>query len=449
MATATLDQSTTFLTVEERQQEAARRTGRHVADIGKQTFRFSDLTQRGLLGDIDGGLGTLHYSLGLEDDMGLILEMVQLYRVRVKPLGLYLLPDEYRTPLRRPIDRASERLHELSVEVTLVRRMAGRGLYWIPFAALEEIDACVRDQAAEQQRAIDRIEQDWPIIAEHMLAVCQEIAARAQDNRVAYNTRLRAAGLTPPEITNAFVPALTAKLFSKVEAAKSRLRDTCSVRFVPRIIQLESEVMAEVRQVQEQRLVQATLQQQIAHVEAETAAQRRVTLAAEYRERETFRAEQTLLDLRVQAEASRLAKDTEAQDQVRQRKVEEALRNVEESVNPLVEVLYQTLSTLAGDLAEVQTSIQRNGYLRGNTAERARKIGPWLQTMLSWTRGEDIPSLARLDELVEQLGSLLEPCEGKRDSGPVELVLSDMLAICQEELRLVDVDLRGTGVRLG
>jgi hypothetical protein len=155
--------------------------------------------------------------------------------------------------------------------------------------------------------------------------------------------------------------------------------------------------------------------------EQERAKQHAVQAKAQAQQRlldiETREADQ-LSHLRLQEERIKLAAMREAE-------LEHARQQIQNTVSPFAEVISQFRARIASDVAEIATSVKKNGHVRGKVAERARGLLD-LYRLLGAAAGDDELETSLL-ELRHQLAQ--RPADekaGRYDTDAVLTALNDV-----------------------
>jgi len=99
-------------------------------------------------------------------------------------------------------------------------------------------------------------------------------------------------------------------------------------------------------------------------------------------------------------------------------------------MSPLEEGAKQLHTAVYEAAAAMRDSLQKHNYLHGASAKRARELARWFRLM-NWQSDQ------QLDGLIAELEGLASrpTAKRKRDPGPIDQVLGDIIGICYADAR--------------
>ncbi|MCC7368801.1 MAG: hypothetical protein IT306_10285 [Chloroflexi bacterium] len=394
-----------------RAERAAGRLGVQVADVERLPFDLSALEDEGAFINVDArGFGLLDRRL---DWHALGVSLPRGSGLAFRPPRCGLLPDRYRLPLLRPAARAHAALHRYSYRFTLTETLFETPSYrWVPWAAFEafERDFRTAQQALDAAKAsvLDRYDAVREEVVETILQLARDSARR-----------LEATGHLVPE---GFQDVITKGVLAAVPAPDD-LQDRLTLRYRVGVVLLGSEMLAEQRRAREER-------RQLEAVEAAAQLEQRRQRAREKLVQEELWAEEERIRRRLQAEAEDRRKEAEVKERLRHLKLEAARERLQESLSPLEEGARQLHAAVYESATAIRASLQKHRALHGASAKKARELARWFRLM-NWQSDQ------QLELLLGELEDLASRPTGprKRDPGPIDQVLGDIVALCYADAR--------------
>jgi len=99
-------------------------------------------------------------------------------------------------------------------------------------------------------------------------------------------------------------------------------------------------------------------------------------------------------------------------------------------VSPLEEGARQLHAAVYEAAAAIRASLQKHGRLHGASAKKARELARWFRLM-QWQSDDGLEALlAELEQLASRPAG-----KRKRDPGPIDQVLGDIVELCYADAR--------------
>ena len=205
--------------------------------------------------------------------------------------------------------------------------------------------------------------------------------------------------------------------------APDDLRDRLILRYRVGVVLLGSEMLAEQRRAREER---RKLDDVEAAAQLELSRQRaRARLV-----QEELWAEEERIRGRLRAEEEERRKEAEVKERLRHLKLEAARERLQEALSPLEEGARQLHAAVYESAIAIRASLQKHRALPGASAKKARELARWFRLM-NWQSDRQLEAL--LGELEDLVGR--PTGKGKRDPGPLDQVLGDIVALCYADAR--------------
>lgn len=314
-----------------------------------------------------------------------------------------LIPHEYLGRLRslEVRFRASLDRHSFILE-------GFRPYRWVPFTAYED-----------WKEEWDKLQAEWVEIKQEILDNYDDLRLRLRHDFVqiaaeAYEAiQARNGEMTEP--WNLFVRRI-ARLALAQFPAREQIECDLWVDYKPALVLGAEEIEADLlvrdrlREVREQEAAEAHLEQQ--------------QIQAEQRELwEQQQEQRKLREMRLEAEEKQLRTMHEVE-------MEHARKRLAETVSPWDELFQQLRAQMYNDTVGVLTSIQKNGYLTGRVAQKARNM---VKTFRMLNAHDDVELERRLDELKVALAARApDDADSKLDVGCISNALNAVKIITAE-----------------
>ena len=398
---------------EARTERAASRAGVDATEIEKLPFDLSALEDEGVFVNVDAsGFGLLDrrlewHALGVSLPRGTNLAF--------RPPRCGLLPDRYRLPLLRPASRAHAALHKYSYRFTLTETLFETPAYrWVPWSAFEAFECDFQTAQAALESARTTILDQYEAIREE---VFETILRLADDSA----RRLIATGHVVPEGYRDVI----AKGIDAAVPTPDDLRDKLTLRYRVGVVLLGSEMLAEQRRAREER-------SRFEAIEATARVERQQQQARARLVQEELWAEEERIRRRLQAEEDERRREAEVKERLRSLKLEAAKERLQEALSPIEEGAQQLHAAVFEAASAIRASLRKHGTLPGGSVRRARDLTRWFRLM-NWQSDQ------QLEALLAELESLASRPAGKRkrDSGPIDQVLSEIVEICYADARAI------------
>src|SRR3954469_21785474 len=397
--------------VEARTERAASRAGVDATEIQKLPFDLSALEDEGVFVNVDaGGFGLLDrrlewHALGVSLPRGTNLAF--------RPPRCGLLPDRYRLPLLRPAARAHAALHKYSYRFTLTETLFETPAYrWVPWSAFEvferDFQAAQESLEAARTSVLDQYEAIREEVFETLLRLADDSARR-----------LIATGHLVPEGYRDVI----ARGIDAAVPTPDDLRDKLTLRYRVGVVLLGSEMLAEQRHAREER-------GRIDALEATARIEHQQQQARARLVQEELWADEERIRRRLQSEEEERRREAEVKDRLRNLKLEAAKERLQEALSPIEEGAQQLHAAVFEAATAIRASLRKHGTLPGGSVRRARELSRWFRLM-NWQSDQ------QLEALLAELESLASRPAGKRkrDTGPIDQVLSEIVEICYADAR--------------
>ncbi len=398
--------------IEFRAERAAQHVGMLATEVERLPFDLSALESEGLFVNVDArNFGLLDRRL---DWRALGVTLPRRGDLAFRPPRCGLVPDRYRLPLLRPASRAHAALQRFSYHFRLVETVFETPSYrWVPWRAWPAFERDFDVAQAHLRTALDTYETDYAAIRETVLDAFRQLAADSA-------RRLEATGQpVPPGFQEGVVHEVLATL-----PTPELLHEKLLLRYRVGVMHLGSEMLAEQhRAAEERRRLEAT--------EAERRLAERQQAAHEHAIQESLWAEQERIHRQLRADEEDRQRETAVKERLRQLKLEAARERLEEALSPLEEGARQLRSSVYEAASAIRASLQKHDALRGSSAKKARELSRWFKVM-NWTGDEQLDTLVH--EL-EQLASIPTSKKRKRNPGPIDQVLGDIIAMTYADAR--------------
>lgn len=396
---------------EARAERAAGRAGLEAAQVERLPFDLSVLSEEGIFVNVDArGFGLLDRRL---DWQALGISLPRGADLAFRPPRCGLLPDRYRLPLLRPAARAHAALHRYSYRFQLTETLLETPSYrWVPWRAFEAFER----EFNAAQAALDQARQ--PVLEQHD-AIREEVVAGFVELATDSARRLEATGHAIPEGFADAVVRQTLAAFPSQEALTERL----ALRYRVGVVMLGSEMLAEQRRAREER-------RKLERADAGLRLERERQAARTRLVQEELWVEEERLRRRLRDEEEERRREAAVKERLNNLKLEAAKERLQEAMSPLEEGAKQLHAAVYEAAAAIRTSLQKHGHLHGASARKARDLARWFKLM-SWQSDDDLEALLR-----ELEGLASRPTgKRKRDPGPIDHVLGDIVALCYADAR--------------
>ena len=397
--------------VEARAERAAGRTGVETAEIERLPFDLSALEDEGVFVNVDAsGFGLLDrrlewHALGISLPRGSDLAF--------RPPRCGLLPDRFRLPLLRPAARAHAALHKYSYRFTLTETLFETPAYrWVPWSAFDVFERDFRQAQAALEAARTTVLDQYEAIREE---VVETILRLADDSA----RRLIATGHLVPEGYRDVV----ARDIDAAVPSPDDLRDKLTLRYRVGVVLLGSEMLAEQRKVREER-------RRVEEIETTVRVEQQQQRARERLVQEEMWAEEERIRRRLHAEEEERRREAEIKERLRGLKLEAAKERLQEALSPIEEGVQQLHAAVFEAATAIRAALRKHGTLPGGSARRARELVRWFKLM-NWQSDQ------QLETLLAELEGLANRPSGKRkrDPGPIDQVLGDIVELCYADAR--------------
>jgi hypothetical protein len=397
--------------VEARSERVAERTGVEIGEIERLPFDLSALEDEGVFVNVDArGFGLLDrrlewHALGVSLPRGTDLAF--------RPPRCGLLPDRYRLPLLRPAARAHAALHKYSYRFTLTETLFETPAYrWVPWSAFEAFEGDFRAAQDALEAARTTVLDQYESIREEVI----ETILRLADDSA---RRLIATGHIVPEGYRDVI----ARGIDAAVPSPDDLRDKLMLRYRVGVVLLGSEMVAEQRRVREER-------SRVEELEATVRLERQQQRARERLVQEELWAEEERIRRRLQVEEEERRREAEVKERLRGLKLEAAKERLKEALSPIEEGAQQLHAAVFEAASAIRASLRKHGTLPGGSVRRARELTRWFRLM-NWQSDQ------QLETLLTELEALASRPAGKRkrDPGPIDQVLGDIVELCYADAR--------------
>src|SRR6266566_5256184 len=398
--------------VDLRAEQAAQRTGQTMTEIERLPFDLSALEQDGIFLNVDArNFGLLDRRL---DWQALGISLPRTGDLAFRPPRCGLVPDRYRLPLLRPAARVHSALHKFSYHFRLVETVFETSEYrWIPWRAWLEFEHEFNLAQARLRAALQAYETNFESIRQTVLETFEQLGTDSA-------RRLEATGHpVPPDFVDAVVHEVLATL-----PTPALLWERLSLRYRVGVMQLGSEMLAEQRKAAEER-------RHLEAIEAEQHLEQRRQQTKERIVQEELWVVQERHRRELHSEEEEQRREAAVKERLRQLKLEAARERLQEALSPLEEGAKQLHTAVFEAATAIRTSLQKHQALHGSSAKKARDLSRWFRIM-DWQGDQQLEVLVR--EL-EQLASMPTSKKRKRDPGPLDQVLGDIIALTYADAR--------------
>jgi hypothetical protein len=398
--------------VDARRVRAADQLGVSAGTIERLPFDLSVLDEGGIFINVD------THNFGLLDRrldwraLGITLPRGTDLAFRAPRCGL--VPDRYRLPLLRPAAQAHSALHRHSYRFRLIETVFETPSYrWTPWRAWPDFEQAFATAQGRLATALDAYEADFETIRASVIATFRGLAADS----------MRRLAATGQPVGDDFVDLIVMGVEAALPTPQA-LRERLTLRFRVGVMQLGSELWAEQRRAAEERRRVEVTQAELRLEQRRLSAQERVVQEQLWAEQERIR-QQCI----AQEEDSR--RELAIKEQLRQLKLQAARERLEEALSPLEEGAQQLRAAVFESASAILASLQKHRALRGPSARKARSLCKWFAAM-NWTDDQQLEQLIR--EL-EQLARTPAGVQRKRDPGPLQQVLGDIVRLTYADSR--------------
>jgi len=400
--------------VQLRAENAAHQLGVHVSEIERLPFDLSALEDEGAFVNVDASnFGLLDRRL---DWRSLGVTLPKAGDLAFRPPRCGLVPDRYRLPLLRPASRAHVALQRYSYHFRLVETVFESPSYrWVPWRAWPRFEQEFSAAQARLRSAQTIYERDFDTIRDTVVATFRQLAADSV-------RRLNATGhVVAPDFEDAVVEEVL-----EVLPTPEVLWQKLMLRYRVGVMLLGSEMLAEqYRAAQERRDIEA--------IEAERRLGERDAEAKERAIQERLWAEQERIRGERRADQEELRREAEVKERLRQLKLDAAKERLQDILSPLQDGAQQLHAAVFDAATAIRASLQKHNALRGSSARKARELSRWFRAM-NWAGDDELETLVH--EL-EQLATTPPSKKRKRNPGPIDRVLSDIISLTYENARAV------------
>lgn len=394
-----------------RAERAARRVGIETAEVERLPFDLSVLEDDGVFLNVDAqGFGMLDRRLDWQA-LGITLPRGADFAFRPPRCGL--LPDRFRLPLLRPAARAHAALHRYSYRFRLTETLFETPSYrWVPWRAFDAFEREFQAAQAALEAAKAEVLEQYEAVREEVVAIFLRLAADSA-------RRLEATGHAAPE---GFQDAVVRGVLATMPTPDD-LQEKLVLRYRVGVILLGSEMLTEQRQAREER-------RKLEEAEAALRLERRRQEARERLVQEELWAEEERIRRRLQAEAEERRREADVKERLRRLKLEAAKERLQEAMSPLEEGARQLHAAVYETAVAIRAALEKHGHLPGASAKRARELARWFKLM-NWQSDQ------QLEALIAELEGLASRPSGKkkRDPGPIDQVLGDIIELCYADAR--------------
>jgi hypothetical protein len=394
-------QATTVSNGDRRAAVAAEHTRLDAKEIERLPFDLSALEQEGVFVNVDAtGFGLLDRRLDWE---ALGVELPKGTDVAFRPPRCSLLPKRFRGPIITPVSNAHAALRKFSYHFRLTETVFETPAYrWIPWRAFTEFEIAFNKACENLKKAKEAVLDDYGAIRNEVIMAFSKVATDSA-------RRLRATNATVPTDFEERISNWALNAFPTRDDLETKL----ILRFQVGVILLGSEMLQEQRAAAEERYrlerIEADMRVEKARVDAEEGAAQRQLWAAEESAR-----------LRLENEESERSREGEVKERIRQMKIEAARQKLQETLSPLQEGADQLRAQIYESAMAMQEVLQKNDFLPGATAKKARNLAHWFRMM-------NFQSDTELDRLLSSLEGLAAKATGKSRRGASNAAVKDVL----------------------
>jgi hypothetical protein len=201
------------------------------------------------------------------------------------------------------------------------------------------------------------------------------------------------------------------------------------------VLQLGSEILAEQRQAAEERRRLETIESDRRISQQRQFAEQRLV------QEELFAAQERIrLDLRAQEEERQ--REAVIKDRLRQLKLEAARDRLQDALSPIEEGARQLHAAVFEAASTIRASLQKRGALHGSSARKARELSRWFRLM-AWQGDDQLEACCASESM-----AWTPAARRKRDTGSLEQVLNDIVALTYADARALAEPNRMAGLEL-
>lgn len=419
------DDSDDLQRVQLRAQKAAHQLGVQVSEIERLPFDLSALEDEGAFVNVDAtNFGLLDRRL---DWRSLGVTLPKAGDLAFRPPRCGLVPDRYRLPLLRPASRAHAALQRYSYHFRLVETVFESPSYrWVPWRAWPRFEQEFNTAQVRLGSALTAYERDFESIRDSVVATFRQLAADSA-------RRLNSTGhVVAPDFEDAVVEEVLAVL-----PTPEVLWQKLSLRYRVGVMLLGSEMLAEQRRAAQERRNLEVIESERRLGERDADAKERAIQERLWAEQERIRNERT-------AEQEELRREAEVKERLRQLKLEAAKERLQDVLSPIQEGAQQLHAAVFEAATAIRESLLKHNALRGSSARKARELSRWFRAM-NWAGDDELEILVH--EL-EQLATAPTIKKRKRNPGPIDRVLGDIIALTYENARAVSEPSRMAALEL-
>jgi hypothetical protein len=313
----------------------------------------------------------------------------------------------------RPAARAHAALHKYSYRFTLTETLFETPAYrWVPWSAFEVFERDFRQAQAALEAARTTVLDQYEAIREE---VVETILRLADDSA----RRLIATGHLVPEGYRDVV----ARGIDAAVPSPEDLRDKLTLRYRVGVVLLGSEMLAEQRKIRVER-------RRVEEIEASVRVEQQQQRARERLVQEEMWAEEERIRRRLHDEEEERRREAEIKERLRGLKLEAAKERLQEALSPIEEGVQQLHAAVFEAATAIRAALRKHGTLPGGSARRARELARWFKLM-NWQSDQQLETL-----LAELEGLANRPVgKRKRDPGPIDQVLGDIIELCYADAR--------------
>jgi len=390
---------------------AGKHTRLDAKEIERLPFDLSALEDEGIFVNVDAtGFGMLDGRLEWE---ALGIKLPKQTDVAFRPPRCGLLPNRFRQRMMTAVSNAHSALRKYSYRFRLTETVFETPAYrWIPWRAFPEFEKAFNKACDNLKKAIEDVLNDYVAIRDEVVAAFNKVATDSA-------RRLSATSVDVPMDFEERISDWAADAFPTREELQNKL----VLRFQVGVILLGSEMLREQRAAAEERW-------QIEHIEAERrVAQARVRAEEGVAQKNLWAAEESARR-RLEDEESERRLEADVKERIRQMKHDAAREKLQKTLSPLQEGADQLRGQIYESAVAMHEVLQKNDFLPGATAKKARNLARWFRMM-------NFQSDAELDHLLSSLERLAAKPTGKSrreaNNDEVKGVLDNIIQVCRRD----------------
>lgn len=402
------ERAETLRPVDGRALRATSRINVEAEHVEKLPFDLSVLNEEGVFINVDaGGFGLLARQLDW-NVLGITLPEDSSIAFHQPRIGI--LPNKYRLALQRPAAQAHQALNKWSYQFRLTESLFETSAYrWVPWNAFDQFEADFQAAVVALREAKRAALDDYDAIIR---------SVKETFTKLAEDSARRLESTTGIAVDPDFRPKIIEGALALVPSRED-IEHKLTLRRRPGVMLLGSEMLAEQRAAAEERLRLETAQAETRVIQAEAQARIRRSqielIAEEDRRREQRRFED-----------EERRREAQVKERIRQIKLDEARRRVQESLSPLTEGAAQLHAKIYEAALSMKESLANNEHVPGATAKRARELTRWFKLM-------NFQSDEELDKLLTELNHLTSRKAKDRAPAPIDNVLTDIIRATYEK----------------